>query len=544
MLARGLGLGLELACFMDNLIIKQKLSMLSSGLELLSKNWGTDPVISGLAYDSRRVKQGNIFVALRGEHTDGHRFLEQAFKQGAVAFVVEDRQALASLALPYVVVPDCRQALSSLAARLYGFPSQDLYVIGVTGTDGKSTTVYFIYQLLTALGFKAGFISTVSLQAEAGLEDNPFRQSTPEAPEIQEFLARLKTCGKEIAVVEATSHGLSSKTCRLKDVIFDAGVFTNLGHEHLEFHGTYEDYRESKARLFKSLAQRTGKKKSFLRIAFINLDDPQAEFFSQACGSIPVWTYALKNTWARLRAFDLKVLPEGTSFKVTDRLVIEDVFLPVAGLFNVENFLASLISVAGITGISWQEIAKLARRLKLPKGRMESVVCGQPFRVLVDFAHTPQAFGKLLPIMKKETAGRLIVVFGSAGERDLGKRQMQGELACRYADLVILTDEDPRGEPSLKILNEIAQGCKDKKEGENLFLIPDRHKAIQKAFLLAKEQDTVLLLGKGHEKSIIYQNYVRPWDEKEVAQEILAGMGFALFNIRDEGGKATGKGKL
>ncbi|MBN2354196.1 MAG: UDP-N-acetylmuramoyl-L-alanyl-D-glutamate--2,6-diaminopimelate ligase [Spirochaetales bacterium] len=485
-----------------------------------------DPVIRSLDYDSRRAGPGSLFVALRGVHADGHRFLKDAAGRGAAALLTEDDAS--GIGLPWVRVKDARAALSRLSARFFGEPSRHLYVIGVTGTDGKSTTVSFIHQLLEALGYLAGFLSTVAHQTGGEPADNPFRQSTPEAPEIHSLLAAMRDNGKRFAVVEATSHGLSARTMRLADVFFDAAALTNVALEHLEFHGSLERYRNDKANLFRALSRNPGKPHGLPRAAVVNADDAHWRLFADAASEAGVTAvrYAVRRD-ADWRATDLSPGPGGASFSVRHGGRDLPARLAVPGDFNVENFLAAAAVVCAATGRAPAEVCALAERLKPVRGRLESVARGQPFRLVVDFAHTPQAFGRLLPALKRETAGRLIVVFGSAGERDTAKRRLQGEAAARAADVVILADEDPRGENPAAILEEIAAGCAGKKRGEDLFLIPDRREAIGRACALARPGDTVALLGKGHEKSIAYKDGARPWDEKAAAEEALKALGFA-----------------
>jgi UDP-N-acetylmuramoyl-L-alanyl-D-glutamate--2,6-diaminopimelate ligase len=504
---------------------KKKLSLLLELLDVTGRTGNGNPVIRGIAYDSRRAERGFLFVALRGLHTDGHKYLEAARSRGAAACLVEDITTCANLEIPCIAVNDTRTALSRIAARFFDEPSRALCVIGVTGTDGKSTTVSLIHQLLELSGYRSGFLSTVAYKAEDIVADNPFRQSTPEAPEIHEMLARMVRSHKQFAVIEATSHGLSSLTGRLADVFFDDAVFTNIAHEHLEFHGTLERYRDDKANLFRALDRPGEKNHRFPRCAVVNGDDPHWDFFTAATKT-PALVFGIKNADADLRASSLLPDQSGTAFIIQDKTDTVPAYLPLPGVFNVENLLAAAAVVLAVTGMSLPKLVPLFAGLKPVSGRMESVERGQSFRVIVDFAHTPQAFAKLLPLLRRETAGRLIVVFGSAGMRDREKRAMQGEIASRSADIVILTDEDPREEDSLAILEAIASGCLEKERDKNLFLIPDRREAIRKAFSLAGLGDSVLLLGKGHEKSIIYKDHVLDWNEKTVAEQILAEMGF------------------
>ena len=476
-----------------------------------------DPTVKvrGLAYDSRRVEAGDLFTALTGLHTDGHRFIDQAIEQGAVAVLHQAKLGSYQNDVTYVQVSDSRGGMSALAAALYGYPSRELSVIGVTGTDGKSTTVWLIHQLLEALGKPCGFISTVQVKTQGGVTKNPLRQSTPEAPDIQRLLRQMVDAGKGYSVVEATSHGLSAGTGRLSSVEFDAAVCTNIGHEHLEFHGSFERYRSDKANLFRALS-RNG-------FGVVNLNDPNHEYLIDQSAA-PVRGYGLENTAADLWAGVIHSDLSGSSFTLHYGSKEQPARINLPGTFNLENLLAAVLTVIGLLPVPLEELARLFPDLQGVPGRMESIDSGQPFRVIVDYAHTPQSFTRLFPLIRTYTENRLIAVFGSAGERDMKKRPLQGELAARFCDIVILADEDPRGEDPIAVLEAIAAGCR--REGKDPYLIPDRRQAIAAAFTRARRGDTVLLLGKGHEESIIYADGPAPWQEAQTARRILGEMGW------------------
>jgi UDP-N-acetylmuramoyl-L-alanyl-D-glutamate--2,6-diaminopimelate ligase len=506
-----------------------------------------DPLVTGLAYDSREVKPGYLFFALPGLHTDGHRYIADAAAKGAAVIV---HQADISGLPPDLVcaqVKNSRFAMSPVSAAFYGFPSRALAVAGVTGTEGKSTTVYLIFQLLRLLGKRAGFISTVQHCTGGEVEWNSEHQTTPEATTVQRLLWEMAEQGCEYAVIEASSHGLSEKTNRLGDIFFRAAVFTNVAHEHLEFHGTWEQYRDDKANLFRALdryAQQGGAAGEPFGV--INVDDKSAAYFSTASGNAAgrrILRFSAKGKDAdlSLRAFesgaygnwyDVFIAGDQDSIDIRDRL---------PGAFNAGNLFAALLTVSGLTGIPARQIAPLAARLTPVRGRMTAVVKGQPFELVVDYAHTPSSFQAIFPPLRKRldrSGGRIISLFGSAGERDTQKRSEQGRIAAAYSDIIVLADEDPRGEKPLDILEEIAQGCETDqgriadqgatfRRGENLFLIPDRPAAIRKALSLAKAGDLVLLLGKGHENSIIYADRTLPFDEIGEAEKALGEMGYS-----------------
>lgn len=532
--------------------MSMRLSALIDGIAPLSISMGSDPEISGIEYDSRKVGKGNIFLAFPGLHADGNAFVDAAIKAGAVAVVHERELPRHVEGVCYIQVADARRAASRLAAAFYGEPSRSLGVIGVTGTEGKSTTVSLIYQLLTLAGRKAGFFSTVMSDTGTGEQPNPEHQTTPEATTVQAKLAAMRDSGCEFAIVESSSHGLSERTARLQDVDFDVGVMTNVTSEHLEFHGTWERYRSDKANLFRRLASRKktilGKTRLLPSFGVANADDPSAAFFAD-CTDKPVITYSAKGAASTLRALNITPDRAGSSFLIegptelleagcreASRLASPRASAPaparaearinLPGDFNVGNSLAALAAVSAITDTPWTSLVPLLARLKPVRGRMMNIERGQPFEVLIDYAHTPSSFETILPPLRARVKGRIFCLFGSGGERDTEKRPRQGEIAARWCDVVVLADEDPRGEDPMALLEDIAAGCPSLRRNERLFLIPDRPTAIRTAFSMAREGDAVLLLGKGHENSIIYANRTMPYDEEAEATAALAELGY------------------
>ena len=503
--------------------------------------------INALEYDSRNVSKGTLFFALPGLHTDGHDYINDAVSRGARLIVhqrdLTEQNAGYREGVLYIKVKDSRFAMSSISDSFYNHPSRRLGIIGITGTEGKSTTVYLVYQLLKLLGKKAGFISTVK-QSDGITEIwNSEHQTTPEAPIIHRLLDDMCRNGVEYAVVESSSHGLSKKTNRLGDVDFDVGVLTNLRHEHLEFHGTWEQYRHDKAELFRFLdrSPTDHNKKgpagyfSVASFAVVNADDPSADFFTAATKQ-KTYSFSTAGTKADLSARFIQSKAEGNScelFEVSTGKThkLED---RLPGAFNVDNVLAAILLISKLLNIELEKIIPLVPSLKPVRGRMSPVNRGQPFEVIVDYAHTPSSFEAILPPLKERLKGqgRIICLFGSPGERDTQKRKLQGEVAARYSDIIILSDEDPRGEDPMSILEEIAQSCETTSNyqvftrDENLFLIPDRPKAVRKAISLARPGDVVLLLGKGHENSIIYAQGPVDYDETREAETALEEAGF------------------
>jgi len=518
----------------------------------ISREGVTDPLVTGLEYDSRNVKPGNVFFALSGLHTDGSLYIEDAVKNGAVVIIHESDNLKIIADIVYLKVKNARFAMSPVSASFYNFPSKRLLVTGVTGTEGKSTTVYLIWQLLTMLGKKAGFISTVQSCIGGEVEWNSEHQTTPEAPVIQRLLNEMADSGCKYAVIEASSHGLSAKTNRLGDVDFCSGVLTKITHEHLEFHGTWEQYRDDKANLFRAVNNYITSENArpshafFSPFGVVNSDDKSARYFSRLL-QYKTFFYSPEGRDGDIVLEAIESSAWGNWYEVLipalkERVEIRD---KLPGAFNSANVLASILTVSGLLNIPLREIAAYAIKLQPVRGRMTAVDKGQPFEVVVDYAHTPSSFQAIYPPLHrriKNTGGRIISLFGSPGERDTQKRGEQGKIAAIYSDIILLTDEDPRGEVPMAILDEIAQGCeaipgceaehhcKDEHNckkfirEENLFLIPDRPLAIRKAFSLARKGDLVLLLGKGHENSIIYADYVMPFDEIKEAEKALDEM--------------------
>ena len=490
------------------------LSDLTSATPILSLSGDVD--VSGIAYDSRAVRPGDLFVALPGVHVDGHRFIGTAIERGAVAVLCQrDPGDVGSVAR--LVVPDTRAAMADVAAAFYGHPSRRLRVVGVTGTDGKTTTSYLLHALLQGTGHPAGLIGTVAFHIGERTWENSTRQTTPESPDVQRLLREMAQAGLEYAVLEASSHGLVLD--RLRGCHVDVGVLTNVTSEHLDFHGTRESYLEAKSRLFRHLG--SGDKAAPPR-AILNRDDP-AFAYMRAAGAVPAVSYGL-GPEADVRAENAGISADGIRFRALTPAGPVDVRSPMTGRFNVYNLLAA-VAFAVAEGIDLDTAAAALAAMPGVPGRMRRVDEGQPFSVIVDYAHTADSLAKVLDELRPVTRGRLIAVFGSAGERDRAKRPLMGRAAAERCDVAILTDEDPRGEDRQAILEEIAAGAVSAGavRGETLRLRPDRREAIALAVEMARPGDTVLLAGKGHEHSIIVGRESLPWDESQVARELLRG---------------------
>lgn len=482
--------------------------------------------ISGVAYDSRKVQPGDLFVAIRGTHTDGHRYIANALERGASAVAVDERywdaSSTATLKVPIVILPNSLVALSPLAAAFYNYPGRELKVVGITGTKGKTTTTSLTSRVLDSC-YNTGMIGTLDFKIGARQWANKTRQSTPEALEIQQMLREMVQAKCDYAVIEATSHALSANWNRLGDCDFDVAVFTNVTHEHLDYHGSVEQYRRDKARLFEALGQSSNREPWTI----VNADDPYHQlFFDAAPSHARRFSFALK-AQADLRAEAIEATPSGTRAVLHSPWGSAPIALRLPGIFNLVNSLAA-ISVGLSQGIELETCIAALEAVEGVRGRMQPVDLGQPFAVIVDYAHNPDSFEQVMSMLRPLTKGRIIALFGSAGERDRAKRPMQGAIAARYCDYLVLSDEDPRAEDRYAILEEIAAGAEQegKRQGSGYVCIADRREAVQHALAYAQPDDLVLLLGKGHESTIQYDGYDMEWNEAEEAEKALRALGY------------------
>jgi UDP-N-acetylmuramoyl-L-alanyl-D-glutamate--2,6-diaminopimelate ligase len=486
--------------------------------------WGEleDVLITGIAVDSRKVDKGNVFIAIKGYTVDSHQYIRDAVQRGAMA-VVGSRE-LSAIGVPYIRVENSRLALAHLAAAFYGHPGKKLTMIGVTGTDGKTTTVNLLYQILKAAGFRAGMISTVNAVIGDEIIDTGFHVTTPEALDIQKYLSLMVENQLTHCILETTSHGWEQY--RTDACEFDIGIFTNITHEHLDMHGSYEGYRAAKARLIESLAQTKPKNNRSLRIAIINRDDLSFDYLQSVInrqGIVKELSYGLGSD-ADITAEHIQNDITGLYFIAQAQKWHIPVKTTLLGEFNVSNCLAAIAATVEGLGIA-PEIASSAIKL-LPgvAGRMEEIDLGQEFKAIVDFAHTPNALRKALVTARKLIQGKVIAVFGSAGLRDTEKRRLMASVSVELADITVITAEDPRTEPLEMILNEMsaearARGAQD---GVDLFVIADRGEAIRKAVRIAKAGDIIMLCGKGHEQSMCFGTIEYPWDDRTALRAALA----------------------
>ncbi len=484
--------------------------------------------VTGIAYDSRHVTKGDIFVAYVGFHTDGHAHIAAAIAAGAAAVIYENAAYDDMLTVPGLRVENARPALGFVAAALADYPARELRVIGITGTDGKTTTTFLTALALDVAGRRSGLVGTADYKVGPRIWANSSRQSTPESPEIQQLLREMLAAGCTHAVLESTSHALSPRWQRLAECAFDTAVLTNVTSEHLDFHGDVAQYRRDKMELFSMLGETQAAPFKQRKVAIVNSDDPHhRDFLAAAPLRAERLTYGVFQP-ADVRASDIRSTAAGLSFTLSSHWGHRQVQLKLTGDFNIWNALAAL-SVACSEGVPLDDALAVLSQVTGVRGRMQRIEAGQPFTVLVDYAHTPAAFDKVMALVRPITLGKLIVVFGSAGERDREKRPAQGAIAARYCDTVYISDEDPRGEDRDAIIEEIAIGARQygKRDGVDLFCIPNRTLAIAAALHAAEPNDMVLLLGKGHEGSIIQANGSIPWDESATARAVLLQLGFS-----------------
>jgi UDP-N-acetylmuramoyl-L-alanyl-D-glutamate--2,6-diaminopimelate ligase len=502
--------------------------------------------ITGITPDSRKVMPGALFVAIRGVQVDGVRFVPDAIARGAVAVVAESPPPDSHTpALPYIIVPNSRSALAHLSAAWHNYPSRNLRVIGVTGTDGKTTTCTLIENILLTAGHTVGTVTTVAAHVAGQEIDTGFHTTTPDAPDVQRYLAQMVDRGTEYAVIEATSHGLAQN--RLDAVDFDIAVITNITHEHLDFHGTWQNYRDAKALLFRALTA-TRRKPRTAKVAVLNADDDRRGVFNYF-RAIPADEYVIYSTHAEgsnqqsaislrprgtegsnqkwIYARDISHSASGLSFVIDTPFGELSITSPLIGRYNVSNILAA--AGAGIARRTpFEAIRRGVAMTRGIGGRMERInPFASPFGVIVDFAHTPNALERALETGRELTTGRVIVVFGCAGLRDVQKRAWMGRIAGRLADFTVVTAEDPRTESLDAINAEIARGLEQagRRRDKDYIIMNDRGEAIAFAIRkLAQPGDLVIVTGKGHERSMCFGTMEYPWSDQDAVISALQGI--------------------
>ena len=467
--------------------------------------------------NAAEVEPGGVFVARAGRSTDGHRFIGQAIERGAAAIVGEHE--LDGLPVPYARVRDGQQALGYLAASYHGFPSRRLLLVGVSGTDGKTTTTTLIHSILRrATDGKAGFISTIAADFGGVRVDTGLHVTTPSAPDVQRYLAQMVAAGLSHVVLEMTSHGLHQG--RLNGIDIDVAVVTNITHEHLDYHGTWEAYRDAKALMFRRLMASAHKGQP--KTSVLNADDLGSYAYLRAIPAEQIIAYGLSER-AELRPQAVEYTPQGIVIQLEGFTYRSSLM----GAFNAANILAAIGAARALGIVDPQIIQVGLDDVPQISGRMERIDEGQDFLAIVDFAHTPNALEKALTAGRAmlRPGQRLIAVFGSAGLRDVQKRRLMAETSARLADLTVLTAEDPRTESLDDILEMMAEGCRAQGgvEGETFIRVPDRGAALYRACQLARPGDLVMACGKGHEQSMCFGTVEYPWDDREALRAALRG---------------------
>ena len=472
-----------------------------------------DREIAGISYDSRRVTPGMVFVAIPGQKTDGHEFISTAIDRGATAVICE-KNGLVSQRATKIKVADAREALARAAAAYYQHPSRKLKVIGVTGTNGKTTVAFIVKQILQEAGVNCGLIGTV--RYEIGERVIPAQRTTPEALEIQQMMAQMLRADCQACVMEVSSHALEQK--RVGCVEFDAAVFTNLTQDHLDYHGTMEKYFAAKKRLFASLEQ--GTKKTG---AIVNIDDPFGARLSKETNVEVLLTYGLTEA-AKLRATQIRLGKDATQLVVETPQEKFPCRLPLIGRHNVYNALAA-VGAGLLLKVGLPPIQTALNSMKPVPGRLEAIALGQPFGVFVDYAHTDDALRNVLTTLREITSGRLLLAFGCGGNRDPGKRPKMGTVAATLANFTIITSDNPRRESPEKIAAAVEEGFRTvRQDGFRVEL--DRRRAIDEILRSANPGDTVLIAGKGHETYQEFEDTVIPFDDRIYARETLETLGW------------------
>ncbi len=480
-----------------------KLSTLVRHLDSVGTYNLCDVEITGITNDSRKVRPGYLYVAVKGYKTDGHNFIKKSIECGAQAIVSEERSAL-DTNVPQIIVRNTRKTLSSLSCCFYNNPSQKINLVGVTGTNGKTTTTFLTKSVIEKAGYEAGLIGTINYQI--GKKVITARETTPESVELQRFIAEMVAAKMKFAVMEVSSH--SAIQHRIEDIDFKTAVFTNITTEHMDYHKTFANYMNAKAELFKNL-----KKDSF---AVLNADDKFSAHFADRTSAKIIW-YGIKND-ADIKAEICRESTSNTMVKLSCSGREIDVKIPFVGLHNVYNTLASVASAISL-GFGLDVIKSGIETASIIPGRLENVPCDRGFKVVVDYAHTPHALETVLHALKNLIKGRILLVFGCGGDRDKEKRPQMGKIADEKSDIFWLTNDNPRSEAPLDIIDNVKAGIKS---GRSFHIQTNRHKAIAEAISEAKDDDLILIAGKGHEKYQIIKDTIVSFDDREIVEKILS----------------------
>ncbi|MBS1258172.1 MAG: UDP-N-acetylmuramoyl-L-alanyl-D-glutamate--2,6-diaminopimelate ligase [Candidatus Scalindua arabica] len=480
-----------------------KLSALVHHLDSGRTNNFSDVEITGITNDSRKVRPGYIFVAIKGYKTDGHNFIKKSLESGAQAIVSEERFSL-NQKIPQIIVRNTRKALSSLSCCFYNNPSQEIDVVGVTGTNGKTTTTFLTKSIIEKAGYKTGLIGTINYQI--GRKIVPAQETTPESVELQRLIAEMVEAKIKFAVMEVSSH--SAIQHRIEDINFKTAVFTNITTEHMDYHKTISNYMDAKVELFKNLTRDS--------YAILNADDKSSEYFADRTSAKILW-YGIENN-ADIKAEICRESTTNIMVKLNYSGREIDMKIPFMGLHNVYNSLASVASAISL-GFELDVIKDGIETAPVVPGRLEAVPCKRSFKIVVDYAHTPHALETVLYSLKNLVKGRILLVFGCGGDRDKEKRPMMGKVADENSDIFWLTNDNPRSEDPQSIIEDIKAGIKP---GRIFYIQTNRYTAIEEALAEAKSDDLVLIAGKGHEKHQIIKDIIIPFDDREVVKKILS----------------------
>lgn len=473
-------------------------------------------LIADITHDSRQSGEGILFVCIPGAHVDGHDFASQAAGNGAVAILAERKLDLLP-EVTQIIVPDVKVAMQSLVPYFYDYPGQKLRMIGVTGTNGKTTITYLLRSILRNSGYKVGLIGTIQIMIEDDVL--PIHNTTPDVIDLQKTLAKMREAGVTHVIMEVSSHALAQQ--RVAGCEFDTAVFTNLTQDHLDYHKTMENYAMAKALLFDNVSASTAVKQG--KAAVINMDDEAGKLMLAHSQCSTITTYGIDYA-GDLRATAIDVKPKGVSFTISGEFGSLTLNLKITGIFNVYNVMGA-VGAALAEGISPSVIKQALEASASVPGRFELVDCQQNFAVIVDYAHTPDGLENILKTARQITSKRIITVFGCGGDRDRTKRPIMGRIAAELSDVVIATSDNPRSEDPEFILSQVEAGVLPALTGDKQHeKITDRRQAIERAIKIAKSGDTVVIAGKGHENYQILKEKTINFDDKEVASEAIRGL--------------------
>lgn len=486
---------------------------LLNGINVTNFKGDEELEISGVSFDSNKVKEGFLFVALRGENADGHNYIDSALNNGASALLVEKPSNVNSKKISVAQVNDSRAALAVVAANFFGHPTKELTLVGITGTNGKTTITYLLESIWASEHKRSGVIGTIDYRYANNIKESAM--TTPESLQLMGMIKEMKDSGVETVAMEVSSHALDKQ--RVRECHFDAAVFTNLTQDHLDYHSSMESYFEVKKKLFAEYLVRSEKKKKF---SIINIDDPYgARLLDTATGEIV--SYSINNNTATIYAKTSEITDNGIEAIINTPSGNVEIRSTLFGEHNLSNILATVATAISL-GSSVESIEKGLSNIQSVPGRLEVVPNDLGFNVLVDYAHTPDALKNVLLAARPLTKGNLILAFGCGGDRDNAKRPLMGKIGKELSDILIITSDNPRTEDPEIILDHIEKGVYELPEDNKPYhRVVDRTVAIEKAIKLARNNDTVLIAGKGHEDYQIIGNTKYPFDDREIAREVL-----------------------